>query len=142
MESPFVWLFNNTNRFLDKKARESGVGEQWHPLILFYHLGDYGNCFVGDPEVFESIVKQGEAEIIDKSELSPLKTIILDRRVNVNVLTLSRCIEQKKRRRAMTHGLTGSHHFKILDKIIAEVMAGFHKKMKTASQEKKVVDLR
>ena len=42
----------------------------------------------------------------------------------------------------MMNGLTGSNHFKILDKIVAEVMAVFHKKMNTASQENKIVDLR
>ena len=102
---------------------------------MLYSIGDSGNFWVGDPEIFESIVKQGEAEIVDKSEISPFRRNILDKRVSVNVLTLERCNEQKKRRRAMTHGLTGSHHFKILDKIVAQVMAVFHQKMKTASQE-------
>ena len=42
----------------------------------------------------------------------------------------------------MQHGLTGSQHFKILDKFMDKVLASFYKKMKVASDENKVVDLR
>ena len=69
---------------------------------------------------------------MDKSDLNPLKRTTLGKRLSVNVLTLERCNEQKKRRRAMTNGLTGSQHFRILDKIIDKVMKGFNERMKKA----------
>ena len=81
-------------------------------MVFFSTLG-IDKMIISDPHVLESIEK--DRSLIVKSKNSFFATRVLNQRVRENVLAMTRSHEQLQRRRAMTHGLTGSQHFKILD---------------------------
>ena len=57
MDNPMTWIIRNSDLFMEKKIKETGVADLWHPVILFNFISDSCDFVIGDPAVFESIVK-------------------------------------------------------------------------------------
>ena len=115
-------MYQNIDRLLGKKEKDQ-VKNQWHPFIIVYNIGGIRNLTVSDPEMI------GDASLdqrIDKDSF--MRKFMLDCRLKDNVLTLNRCPEWLKRRRAMMNCFTGTSNFNILNRILRDTLPKYFSK--------------
>ena len=126
------WLYQNIDRVQGKKEKDWNKN-QWHSVVLYYMIGGIRNLTISDPQIIGDAM---EDHRIDKDSFT--RKFVFDQRLKDNVLTLNRCPEQVKRRRATMNCFSGTQNLSILDRILKDSLPKYFEKWSKAG----IIDFR